>query len=141
MSTLNLPDFPPRLDTEIVRPFWDALERGELRLPACSKCKKWQWYPYEFIKCHENAHHEWTPVPTKGSVFTFTTVHRGFLPNADPGALPYTVALVELDGIQDLRLAAYLINLGSHKPRVGMPVRLSPVRQSTYVAPAFMPDE
>ena len=52
---MSLPDHPPRFDTDIVRPFWEALERGEFRLPACSVCGAWQWYPYDFVRCHDEA--------------------------------------------------------------------------------------
>lgn len=136
---MSLPDFPPRFDTDIVRPYWDALESGELKLPACSRCGAWQWYPFEFIKCHADAHHEWKTVPATGTVFTFTRVHRSFLPNAEKDAEPYTSALVELDGIEGVRIPALLVNLEDQQPHIGMAVRLNPVRRSSYTAPAFEP--
>lgn len=140
MNTDQLPDFAPRFDTDIVRPYWAALERGELMLPACSVCGEWQWYPFEFVKCHAEAHHEWRRVTPRGTVFTFTTVHRGFLPNAVPKAPPYVSALVELDGIAGVRIPTLLVNLGARRPTIGMRVRLHPLRRSTYTAPAFEPD-
>ena len=138
---MSLPDFPPRFDTDIVRPFWASLERGELSLPACSECGAWQWYPFEFVKCHGEAHHEWKRVSDRGTVFTFSTVHRPFLPNANPKDPPYVAALIELDGVEGPRLATYLVNLGSRQPSIGMRVRLKPTRRSTYTAPAFEPEE
>ena len=137
---MSLPDLAPRFDNDIVRPFWDALAHGELKLPACSQCGAWQWYPYEFIPCHPAAHHEWKSVPQTGTVFTFTTVHRGFLPNARPGAAPYVSALVELDGVVGPRLATVLVNLGDREPRIGMRVRLRPEPRTGYVAPLFEPE-
>ena len=94
---MTLPDHPPRFDTDIVRPFWEALERGEFHLPACSVCGSWQWYPYDFVRCHDDARLEWKPAPRTGTVFTCTRVLRGFLPNARPDDTPYVAALVELD--------------------------------------------
>ena len=38
---MSLPDHSPRFDTDIVRPFWEALDRGEFQLPACSVCGAW----------------------------------------------------------------------------------------------------
>jgi len=136
---MTLPDFPPRFDTDIVRPFWQALEAGGLRLPACSACGAWQWYPYEFVRCHDDAHLEWKAVPATGTVFTFTIVHRAFLPNARPGDTPYIAALVELDGVEGPRIATFLVNLGDRRPEIGMKVRLSPVKRTGYTAPAFEP--
>jgi uncharacterized OB-fold protein len=140
MKIMSLPDYPPRFDTDIVRPYWDALEKGELVLPACSQCGAWQWYPYEFVKCHSDAHHVWEKVPTKGTVFTYSKVHRSFLPNAKRDDPPYISVLVELDGIAGVRIPALLINIGDAEPSIGMKVRLSPVKRSSYTMPAFEPD-
>ncbi len=135
----GMPDFPPRLDNGVLRPYWQSLERGELSLPTCSICGAWQWYPYEFIKCHAEGVHAWKRVASTGTVFTFATAHRGFLPNADPKATPYVSALVEIDGVVGPRIPTYLVNLGSQSPSIGMRVRLAPQRRSGYVAPAFEP--
>lgn len=135
----GIPDFPPRFDSDIVRPFWNALERGELQLPACSVCGEWQWYPYEFVRCHADAQHEWKSVPTTGSVFTFTVVHRNFLPGTQSADGPYISALIELDGVIGPRIAAVLVNMQDRKPQVGMRVQLIPVRRTGYTAPAFQP--
>ena len=111
----GLPDFAPRLDNGLLRPYWESLERGKLCLPACSLCGAWQWYPYEFVKCHADATHVWKPVASTGVVYTFATAHRGFLPNADPKASAYVAALIEIR------------------------VRLAPQLRTGYVAPAFEP--
>jgi uncharacterized OB-fold protein len=136
---MNVPDFAPRFDTDLVRPFWEALQRGELHLPACSRCGAWQWYPYEFVRCHAEARHEWRQVATTGSVFTFTTVHRNFLPGANDSTVPYVSALVEIDGVVGPRIATVLINLAGREPHIGMRVRLHPLPRTGYTAPTFEP--
>ena len=136
---MSLPDHPPRFDTDIVRPFWESLARGGFQLPACSVCGAWQWYPYDFVRCHGEARLEWRPAPRAGTVFTWTRVLRSFLPDAKPDDAPYVAALVELDDAPGVRLATCLVNLGDREPRIGMRVRLSPVKRSTYTAPAFEP--
>jgi hypothetical protein len=136
---MNVPDFPPRFDTDLVRPYWQALERGELHLPACSICGSWQWYPYEFIKCHADAHHVWKPVATEGAVFTFTRVHRCFLPGSGRDVEPYTSALVTPDGIDSVRIPTLLVGLEGREPEIGMRVRLKPIPRSGYTLPAFEP--
>jgi uncharacterized OB-fold protein len=140
-GTDTLPDFPPRFDTDIVRPYWEAIARGGMALPSCSVCGTWQWYPYEFVKCHAEAVHVWRTVPNTGRIFTFSIVHRGFLPNALPKSPPYIAALVEIDGVEGPRIPTYLVNLGAREPAIGMRVRLCPQRRSTYTAPAFEPVE
>jgi uncharacterized OB-fold protein len=139
MNTADLPDFPPRFDTPLVRPYWESLERGALSLPCCSVCGAWQWYPYEFVKCHAEATHVWKRVADTGTLFTFARVERPFLPNANPKAEPYHAALVEIDGVKGVRIPTFLVNLAGAEPRIGMRLRLRPVRRSTYTAPAFEP--
>jgi uncharacterized OB-fold protein len=138
-ATQRLPHAAPRFDTPIVRPFWDALGKGELHLPACSQCGAWQWYPFEFLKCHPGAHHEWRAVPQTGTVFTFTTVRRSLMPDGDQAVVPYVSALVELDGVAGVRLATLLVNLGERSPRIGMRVRLAPTRANDTNLPVFEP--
>lgn len=138
---MSHPDLPPRFDSDRVRPYYEALDRGEFALPACSECGAWLWYPFEFIPCHADAHHEWKRVSAIGAVFSYTIVHRGFLPNAERGADPYVAALVELDGIEGVRIPSLLINLGERVPKIGMRVRLSPLKRSSYTAAAFEPEE
>jgi uncharacterized OB-fold protein len=103
-------------------------------------CGAWQWYPYEFIRCHADASLVWKPVTGKGEVFTFTRVHRSFLPNAPAKAPSYIAALVELDEAPGARIPTVLINTEDRQPFVGMRVRLNPQRRSTYTLPAFEPD-
>jgi uncharacterized OB-fold protein len=139
--TMPLPHVAPRFDTPIVRPFWEALAQGELKLPACSRCGAWQWYPYEFVKCHADAHHEWKPVAKTGTVFTHTTVHRSLMPDGSQAVVPYVSALVELDGAPGVRLATVLVNLGERRPEIGMRVRLAPQTIGDFRVPAFEPAE
>jgi uncharacterized protein len=104
--SVNIPLFePPAID--VTRPFWEAIEQGELRLPRCSVCGRFQWYPDDTGPDCEGATYEWVQVPTTGVLHTFTRVHRAFLPGIE-GALPFTVGFVELDGVEDARLVAAL---------------------------------
>jgi uncharacterized protein len=136
---MALPHIAPRFDSPIVRPFWEALANGELRLPACSVCGAWQWYPYEFVKCHDDAHHEWKVMPQTATLFSFTVVRRSLMPDGDQGVVPYVAALVEPDGAPGVRLATVLTNLGGREPNIGMRVRLAVTPAGDYSIPAFEP--
>ena len=98
------PNFKPRYDTDSLRPYWTALSNGHIELPACSECDSWQWYPLEVPRCHPQAKLEWKQVPSTGTVFAATTVHRCLLPGDHKAEAPYTNALVELDGVKGPRL-------------------------------------
>jgi uncharacterized OB-fold protein len=74
-------------------------------------------------------------VPTEGKIFTYTRVERAFLPYG--GEPPYTLALVELDGVDGPRLVTVLVGPGSDEPAIGDRVRLSPTVFETHTLPTF----
>ena len=109
---------PP--DYDFTRPFWDGIAAGEIRLPQCSACQAWQWYPLPGVEHCAGASLDWTPVGPQGSVFTFTVVRRPFLPGATKADVPLTTVLVELDDAPGVRLVARLAD--GVDPRIGMRV-------------------
>ena len=136
---MGFPHAPPVLDSPVVAPFWEALDRGELRLPACSECGRWQWYPGEAVVCHPGAPLDWREVAGTGRLYTFTTVERAFLPGGADD-VPFVVGLVELDGVVGPRLVTVLEVEGGGEPAVGDRVHLHPVRLSTHTLPVFVVD-
>lgn len=102
-------------------PFWDAIESGRLRLPRCTACRAWAWYPSGAGACCPDAELEWVDIGGTGTVYTATTVHRSFLPDVDL-AVPYVALLVDLDDAPGARLAGRWY--GDHPPAIGEPVRL-----------------
>jgi uncharacterized protein len=102
---VNLPAFDPPVElSAALAPFWDAVAHDELRLPRCSACGRWQWYPDEGGTCCPGATLDWVRVEGRGVVHTFTVVRRAFLPSG--ANVPFVVAFIELDGIAGLRLVA-----------------------------------
>src|SRR3546814_7923191 len=97
----GIPDVPPVRGGPLDE-FWVAAEEGKLRLPRCPICREWSWYPPPTCGT-DGVPPVWEEVPLTGTIFSFTVVHRSFLP---PGTVevPYTVALVELDGVPGPRL-------------------------------------
>ena len=97
LASVDLP-----LDDDIARRFWDGVDQGQLLLPRCSGCGRWQWYPTETGPCCSGAEFDWQELAGTGTVFTFTTVHHAFLPGI-AAATPFTIGLIELDGAEDVR--------------------------------------
>jgi uncharacterized OB-fold protein len=127
MTAQTLPHFdPPPHAAELGRPFWEAVERGELVLPRCSLCKRWQWYPDGAGADCPGGELEWTPVATTGTVYTWTRVHRPFLPRSGDSNpkddVPYVVGFVDLDGVEGLRLVTNLTD-DEATVRIGARVR------------------
>jgi uncharacterized OB-fold protein len=132
---MPVPSFAPPLDDPRIAPFWEATAEGHLALPACAVCGAWQWYPVAGLPCHPEATLQWNRVATQGTIFTFTRVERAFLPAG--GEPPYTLALVELDGVQGPRLVTVLVGPGSDQPAIGDRVHLSPTALATHTLPTF----
>jgi hypothetical protein len=130
----TVPNFAP-LDHPETAGFWQATAEGHLALPACPVCGTFQWYPVAGLPCHPEAHAEWRQVAEEGSIFTFTRVERGFLPSG--GDPPYTLALVDLDGLDGPRVVTVLVGPGSDDPAIGDRVRLAPTRFDTHTLPTF----
>jgi len=77
-------------------------------------------------------------VATEGTVYTFSTVHRNFLPG-DTEAAPYMVGLVEPDGLRGVRVVALLLGMLDEEDVIGTRVTFAPAPSSGYVVPAFEP--
>jgi uncharacterized OB-fold protein len=133
-----VPVFDPPAEIGFATPFWDATADGHLRLPRCSACGQWQWYPDLAGADCAGAHLIWDDVEGTGIVYTFTVVRRSFLPDQRDVA-PYTIILVELDGVEGLRLVANLAD--GIEPRIGMRVRATFPAVGSHAHPIFVPAE
>lgn len=76
-------------------PYWDAARAGRLVMPRCTQCGTVQALPRSFCPQHPQAAIEWIEASGRGTVYTFTRVHKG--EGAFATATPYVVAYVELD--------------------------------------------
>lgn len=136
---MGVPIFPPRFDTDHMRPFYAGLERGELRLTACPTCAKWYWYPPDVLPCHPEAHPEWRAVSPEGKVYMFTTVHRSLLPSDQAGLTPYTVVLAESDTVPGARIPGVWVSSDGREPACDMRVRFTPVQAGDHLVAGFRP--
>ncbi len=132
---MSVPNFPPPRDIDLTNPFWEATDQGELRLPACSVCGAFQWYPVPGFACHPEATRHWREVAHTGTVFTFSKVERAFLPfGSEP---PYTLILVALDDVDNARLVTVLVGDDQDSVAIGSRVELSPTVFETHTLPTF----
>ena len=92
-----LPQFDPPADVPAFQPFWDGIEQRELRLPRCGD--RWEWYPEASGTTLPDTALEWQRIAPTGRIYTFTRVHRSFLPG-NRGQAPYVVGLISPDGIE-----------------------------------------
>jgi len=133
----DLPPQPlPDPDTE---GFWRATANGEIALCRCQDCGSWQHPPVE--RCRRCAGPTaFEPVSGRGAVFSFIVVHRASVPGFS-GALPYVVALVELDEEPGLRMLSRLVGIEPGAVEIGQRVKgeLADLPGGDYRIPVFRP--
>jgi uncharacterized OB-fold protein len=105
-------------------PFWAATARHQLICARCGDCGTFRMPPSPF--CHQcrSQRVEWTDLPGTGTVYTFTVVRHAVIPDARP-AVPYVVAVVDLDGAPGCRLIANVVAAAPDSVEIGQPVRVS----------------
>ena len=107
---------------EASAPFWEATRSHELLYQWCPACQAPVWYPREVCPGCLDPGPEWRTSTGRGSVYTFSNVHRPQMPNFVLPA-PYTVALVELD--EGYRMMTNLVGCGPDDAAVGMRVKVT----------------
>jgi uncharacterized OB-fold protein len=121
MTDLNEKFLPPQDMPEFHRPFWDGLKQHRLLLQQCDNGHM-RFIPTEI--CHHCGSEAWSwqNVSGKGSIYSYTVVHRGPTPAYQKDA-PYVIAHVELE--EGPRMIGNLIGCDPAMVRIGMPVRVT----------------
>ncbi len=113
---------PLPVPTPETRPFWEASRRHELVVQRCRACGRHFFYPRAACPHCLSGDLEWQPVSGRGTVHTFTVVHRG--QRNFPLPTPYVIAIVEL--AEGPRLMTNLVGIEADpaKIRIGLPVEV-----------------
>jgi uncharacterized OB-fold protein len=100
--------------------YWESLSEGRLELQQCSGCGKWNW-PAVF-RCGEcgSWEHDWQEQAMVGTIYSWTRSWHDFGAPAEL-TLPYVSVVVELNGVNKIRLLGVLQDTGSD-PAIGKPV-------------------
>lgn len=103
--------------------FWEYCERRELRIQQCLDCGRFRHPPQPVCARCRSTRAQWTQVSGDGEVYTYTIVHHAATP-ALREALPYNVAIVLLEGADDVRLTSNVVDVSPEEMRVGLRVKL-----------------
>ena len=80
--------------TRLSRPHWDGCRGGVLRVQRCRDCGHFVFIPQPLCtRCHADAL-AWVESTGRGTVYSYTVVHRAPRPTFE---VPYVVAIVELE--------------------------------------------
>jgi hypothetical protein len=117
-------DFPlPDTDWEPTRPFWAAAARGVLAVTRCDLCARYVWYPDGRCRHCGGDRLTWTAVSGRGKLFSWSVVHRAFIPQlAD--LVPFVTGLVEIDEDPAVRIVTRIVDCAPETLAVDMPVRV-----------------
>lgn len=127
----------PRTSVETM-PYWDAARQGHLVMRHCPKCDRWlSLTTTACTLCGGVA--EWRRCSGRGSVYTYTAVHRAPREALQADA-PYVLAIVELE--EGPRIMSDIIGCPPSSVVCGMHVHLSfePTEEANIHVPVFVPD-
>jgi uncharacterized protein len=120
MSDTMLPTPNPTPTVDTVE-FWDGLKDGKFLLRRCDSCQTVIWYPRKFCPNCGSIESTWFESSGKGSIYTYTIVHRSMLPDWAASG-PYVIAYVELE--EGPRIMTNIVNIDPESVTVGAPVQV-----------------
>lgn len=122
--------------TDLSRPHWDAMQRGELLIQRCDECQAWVFYPsYWCTSCYAQDL-TWTRCSGRGEVYSFSVVH--YPPYDSYSEVPYVLATIELE--EGVHMMTNLVGCDWQEVRVGMGVRMTlEEREGGFRVPQFEP--
>jgi uncharacterized OB-fold protein len=121
--------------TPLSRPHWDACREGRLRVQRCADCNRMIFVPQPLCTHCHGTRLDWVDSAGRGSVYSFTVVHRPQRPEFE---VPYVVAIVELD--EGFFMLTNLVGCEPAKVAVGQRVEVEFRRMSDEITlPYFRP--
>ncbi|HEX5614967.1 MAG TPA: OB-fold domain-containing protein [Acidimicrobiia bacterium] len=104
-------DFPlPDLSDPLTAPYFTAAAAGELRVPRCSRCERFVWYPSATCPRCGATEMPWTRVSGRATLFSWAVVRRAFLP-AFADRVPFVSGLVEIVEDPTVRLVGFVVDV------------------------------
>ena len=119
MPDTHLPTFPPNVTAE-TEEFWKATAAERFLLPRCTACEFVIWYPRALCPQCGSFETEWFEASGRGTIYTYTVVHKGNGPWAK--YVPYVAAYVELE--EGPRVMTNIVGVDPATVEVGMPVEV-----------------
>jgi uncharacterized OB-fold protein len=115
----STPNTPLPRPTALSKPYWDACRKGKLTVQQCKDCETLTFIPQHCCgKClSENL--EWVESSGRGTLYSFTTVHRPQQPAFD---VPYTVVVVELE--EGYYMLSNLRGVEPEDVKIGLPLEV-----------------
>jgi hypothetical protein len=113
--------------------FWDGTRQGLLLLQRCGECGRFRWTPQLACPACLSERFEWRPASGRGTLYSYTIVHRAVDPTAFH--VPYVLAVVRLE--EGPHMLTNVVDCPPAALRIGMPleVRLERIDDELTVYP------
>ena len=121
--------------TQLSKPHWDGCREGVLRVQRCSDCGVFVFIPQPVCTGCLGGNLTWVESSGRGTLYSYTVVHRPQQPAFD---VPYTVAVVELE--EGWFMLSNLVDVLPEAIEIGMPLEVTFREMSSEIAlPYFRP--
>jgi len=117
----------------IGKPFIEGLQHRKLLLPWCKTCGNVHFYPRSACPHCWSEDYEWRNAKGTGTIHSFTIV-RANPPTEFVGALPYAIAIVDLD--EGVRMLANIVDW-ERGIEIGDQVKVTFVQRAAGLIHAF----
>ena len=104
-------------------PYWTACKAHTLKLPRCGDCQHYTELGASHCRHCLSQNIEWVQHSGEGRIFSFTVVRFPVIPSLQD-SVPYVPAVIELDGVEGLRLISNVINAPLDSIEVGEKVSI-----------------
>jgi uncharacterized protein len=120
----------------VTRFYWEGAKAGQLLVQRCESCAHFQHPPdVACPRCLSDALVP-TAVSGRGTIFAFTVARQAF-DVAFVDAIPYVLALVELEEQENLRILTNIIDAPLERLASGLPVHVVFEEREDYRIPQF----
>lgn len=121
--------------TALSKPHWDGCRQGVLRVQRCADCASFVFVPQPVCTGCLGTNLEWVESSGRGTLYSYTTVHR---PQRPVFEVPYVVAIVELE--EGWKMLTNLIGVEPESVEIGMPLEVAFETMSDEITlPFFRP--
>ena len=121
--------------TRLSKPFWDACREERLLVQRCQDCQTYVFIPQPCCGNCLSENLEWVESSGRGTLYSFTTVHRPQQPSFE---VPYTVVVVELE--EGYHMLSNLVGVEPEDVAIGTPLEVVFEKRSDEITlPLFKP--
>ena len=120
---MSFPLTEPDLDDELLAPYWEGFRDEEIRLPECTDCGEFHWYPRPMCPHCQSKAIEWAAIDGDVTLFTWVELVYDFGLSFLEDRVPLYTGLAIPDADDSIRLVV-AIDVEDGEPEIGM--RLTP---------------